>query len=433
MTKENFILIIMIFLLSACQGPKQKSPQEELREGTSSERVLQKVPAIEQSPKIESTEEIEKISTRKNDDSQAPSSEGGLLGNDESLDNHQKIEGIPELIIPDNTQKTPEATQETTAEEISSSAENAQELEEETVESQEDQSTTRSSHDTSSDKAFDESNADETPNVSGVDYSNYQNVQEVINDLIKEYDLPEKNLGIIYENRITNEHFYLNENKAAYAASTNKVGLATLYIDQIDEGSIKWQTHLPASAKSFQAGDGLISNSPLKSSYSLEDLMFNLIVYSDNTAWRIMLDYYNDHYGDVKTALLSASEIDSISQPLTDNYNYATPMLLNAFLKKIADSDRYEKLKDFMLQAQPHLRFKLYHDEGMATKYGQYDNVYHDTGIYYENGRPVYTLVLMTVDVGMVDTFMGELNLRVNEWYHYQEGRLVMSNEKLDE
>ena len=61
----------------------------------------------------------------------------------------------------------------------------------------------------------------------------------------------------------------------------------------------------------------------------------------------------------------------------------------------------------------------------MATKYGQYNNVYHDTGIYYENGQPVYTLVLMTIDVGMVDTFMGELNLRINEWYHYQEGRLA--------
>lgn len=417
MSKDNYLLIlIMIIFLSGCQGPNQGNNPHHKETTATSEASLQKVPAIEQPLIIESSQEDQTTSFQ-SDRPDPETSDDGLLGTAKSRDNHQNIGGIPELIIPDGHTQVPS----TSSQEPSTS-------QEETSLIETDGSDVTSGHlSGSSSNESQEIDAvqDETPNLSGIDYSQYQNISEVIRSLIKEYDLPEKNLGIVYENRITNERFYLNENKAAYAASTNKVGLATLYIDQIYKGTIDWQTKLPASPKSFQAGDGLISNSPLKSSYDLEDLMFNLIVYSDNTAWRIMLDYYNDHYGDVKKSLLKASKIDPLSKPLIDNYNYATPNLLNTFLNKIADSSRYDKLKDFMLEAQPHLRFKLYHDEGMATKYGQYNNVYHDTGIYYENGQPVYTLVLMTIDVGMVDTFMGELNLRINEWYHYQEGRLA--------
>lgn len=417
MSKDNYLLIlIMIIFLSGCQGPDQGNNPPHKEATATSEASLQKVPAIEQPLIIESSQE-DQTTSFENDQPDPETSDDGLLGTAKSRDNHQNIGGIPELIIPDGHTQVPS----TSSQEPSTS-------QEETSLIEKDGSDVTSGHlSGSSSNESQEIDAvqDETPNLSGIDYSQYQNISEVIRSLIKEYDLPEKNLGIVYENRITNERFYLNENKAAYAASTNKVGLATLYIDQIYKGTIDWQTKLPASPKSFQAGDGLISNSPLKSSYDLEDLMFNLIVYSDNTAWRIMLDYYNDHYGDVKKSLLKASKIDPLSKPLIDNYNYATPNLLNTFLNKIADSSRYDKLKDFMLEAQPHLRFKLYHDEGMATKYGQYNNVYHDTGIYYENGQPVYTLVLMTIDVGMVDTFMGELNLRINEWYHYQEGRLA--------
>ncbi|MGX7140663.1 serine hydrolase [Facklamia languida] len=417
MSKDNYLLIlIMIIFLSGCQGPDQGNNPPHKEATATSEASLQKVPAIEQPLIIESSQE-DQTTSFENDQPDPETSDDGLLGTAKSRDNHQNIGGIPELIIPDGHTQVPS----TSSQEPSTSQEETSLIEKVG-------SDVTSGHlSGSSSKESQEIDAvqDETPNLSGIDYSQYQNISEVIRSLIKEYDLPEKNLGIVYENRITNERFYLNENKAAYAASTNKVGLATLYIDQIYKGTIDWQTKLPASPKSFQAGDGLISNSPLKSSYDLEDLMFNLIVYSDNTAWRIMLDYYNDHYGDVKKSLLKASKIDPLSKPLIDNYNYATPNLLNTFLNKIADSSRYDKLKDFMLEAQPHLRFKLYHDEGMATKYGQYNNVYHDTGIYYENGQPVYTLVLMTIDVGMVDTFMGELNLRINEWYHYQEGRLA--------
>lgn len=417
MSKDNYLLIlIMIIFLSGCQGPDQGNNPPHKEATATSEASLQKVPAIEQPLIIESSQE-DQTTSFENDQPDPETSDDGLLGTAKSRDNHQNIGGIPELIIPDGHTQVPS----TSSLEPSTS-------QEETSLIEKDGSDVTSGHlsgSSSNESQENDAVQDETPNLSGIDYSQYQNISEVIRSLIKEYDLPEKNLGIVYENRITNERFYLNENKAAYAASTNKVGLATLYIDQIYKGTIDWQTKLPASPKSFQAGDGLISNSPLKSSYDLEDLMFNLIVYSDNTAWRIMLDYYNDHYGDVKKSLLKASKIDPLSKPLIDNYNYATPNLLNTFLNKIADSSRYDKLKDFMLEAQPHLRFKLYHDEGMATKYGQYNNVYHDTGIYYENGQPVYTLVLMTIDVGMVDTFMGELNLRINEWYHYQEGRLA--------
>ncbi|MGF3067137.1 hypothetical protein ACQV2X_04585 [Facklamia sp. P12945] len=55
----------------------------------------------------------------------------------------------------------------------------------------------------------------------------------------------------------------------------------------------------------------------------------------------------------------------------------------------------------------------------MAAKYGQLDYAYHGTAIYFENGHPIYALVLMKREIGTVDQFMGKLNLIINEWSLY--------------
>ena len=52
----------------------------------------------------------------------------------------------------------------------------------------------------------------------------------------------------------------------------------------------------------------------------------------------------------------------------------------------------------------------------MATKYGRYENMLNDSGIFYQDDEPIYSLVVMVSDDLYADMFIAELNLRVNEW-----------------
>ncbi|MGX7109266.1 serine hydrolase [Facklamia miroungae] len=252
------------------------------------------------------------------------------------------------------------------------------------------------------------------------DYSQYGSIDELINELIDKYNYPASRLGIAYQNYIIDESYYLNENIALNAASTNKVGTAVLYLDLIEEGKINWDSQLPASTYDFETGGGQITNNPIQSSYRLEDLIANLLVYSDNTAWNILINYYQNNFGHFNHALIENSGATQIPDTLYSNLNFATPNTLLGYLTKIADNKKYLPIVEYLSESEHGQRFKLYINDGMATKYGQFDYAYHDTGIFYENGQAIYALVLMTDGVGTVDPFMGELNLIINEWYHYR-------------
>ncbi|MCR8969443.1 class A beta-lactamase-related serine hydrolase [Facklamia sp. 7083-14-GEN3] len=251
-------------------------------------------------------------------------------------------------------------------------------------------------------------------------YDSYRSVNDLVNDLIKDYNYPPSRLGIAYYNFVTKESYFLNENIGQYAASTNKVGTAVLYIQLIEEGKLNWQSKLPASSDDFASGAGKITNNPIQSEYELEELIENLLVYSDNTAWKILMNYYQNNFGDFNLNLIEKSGASQKPDSLYNQYNYATPNTLLGYLKQIAKEKKYLPLIKYMSKSEKNQRFKLYIRGGMATKYGQYDYSYHDTGIYYENGRPIYALVLMTDGIGTVDQFMGELNLIINEWSHFQ-------------
>lgn len=273
-----------------------------------------------------------------------------------------------------------------------------------------------------------ETSSDETPyafndldsaDVSGIDYSHYESVDQVIEDLIVEYGFDRSQLGIVFSNLITGETYQLNPDQASHAASTNKVGTSVMYVDLINQGLLEWDTMLPFSESYVEEGGGEITNNPFQSSYSVEDLLYNSLVFSDNTAWNMLINYYYENFGNFQADLVKLGEIDEIPEAL-HNINYATPWMLNQILIKVATEPQYQPLVQYMTQAQPGQRFRLYVDEGMATKYGMYDTGYHDTGIYFDsNGQPIYTLVLMSQDLGMIDLFMGDLNLRVYEWTSY--------------
>lgn len=261
---------------------------------------------------------------------------------------------------------------------------------------------------------------DESFELDSWNYDNFDSMEKVINEVINQYGFSKKNLGIAYYNLVSGESYYLNENKAIHAASTNKVSTCVLISNLIKQHKLNWTTHIQANPSHFEEGAGDITNHPLKSSYTVDDLVYNALVYSDNTAWNILIDYYSKHVGDYWTAIIQQSKLKNPPESLKSHLNYATPRMLQNYLYQVATEDQHQRILNYLFLSEPNERFKLFVKNGMATKYGQYGPGYHDIGIYYDGKRPAYILVLMTRDIGTVDLFMGELNLRVNQYYRYQ-------------
>lgn len=249
----------------------------------------------------------------------------------------------------------------------------------------------------------------EAPNL-----DHYDSLSEAIYDLIDEYDLDYSQVAVAYTNLQTGENLYINEDEQMIVASLYKVPMVAMYIDLIDAGYLSWDSQLPYYDEYYQDGAGDITAGEKRDYYSLEELAYQAIVYSDNTASFILYYYYLNNYGNFRTALLDFVEYYDVD----DIYyydNYGSAYMMNEALVKIANDPKYEPLTDLMMQSYPKQLFSLFVNN-MATKYGQYEGMLNDSGIYYGDGEPVYTLVVMTRDSDYPEIFLGELNLIVNQW-----------------
>lgn len=254
--------------------------------------------------------------------------------------------------------------------------------------------------------------------IEPLDTSQYASIDELIWDIIHQYGVYDSQIGLAYYNFQTDEHFYINPDNYMIAASTSKVPVAALYVDLINEGVYTYDTHLPFNADYYVEGAGSITNSPLQSSYSISDLMFESLAHSDNTAWYTMAFNFINNYDSVRQGILNFAEGMSNVPSHYYSDNYTSAALTEKILIKIASNPAYEVIIDIMRQAQPNQLFTSYVNvENMPVKYGRLDAVVNDSGIYYENGEPQYVLVVLTDNVDYADGFLEILNLRINEWF----------------
>ncbi len=245
--------------------------------------------------------------------------------------------------------------------------------------------------------------------------SEFTSIESLINDLINKHQVDRDIIGLAYYNFTTGEHYYINEDKYFIGASTSKVAVAMRYFDLIDEGELSLNSSIPFKSSYYEKGAGYIANSPIKDSYPLEDLISNMIIYSDNTAWSGLKQNYKT-YGDLNKDILKQLDFSSVpNYYYSDNYSCAK--LAETWLIHIAQDKKYADLIKYMSETEPDQLFTSYVKEGMANKFGRLNNLVHDTGIYFENKSPQYALVCYTEGLKGSDLFLEELNLRINEYY----------------
>lgn len=255
-----------------------------------------------------------------------------------------------------------------------------------------------------------------------IDTSQYASIDELIEATMAEFGVDESQVSLQYTNFKTDESYTINESTFQTAASTIKLPLAVMYVDAIEEGYVDWDTEVTYTYADYEEGDGTITAAVAsgtgQAAYTIEDLIANALMYSDNTATNMLIRYYNELYGSETYKTSIASSVDVAIDEAFYSDNVASAELLSAYYDLLATDDTYQVLVDYLLDASPDRLFTTYVNSSlMANKYGNYGTSLNDGGIYYENDEAQYSLVALTDGLTDGTGFLENLNLRVNQYY----------------
>lgn len=251
----------------------------------------------------------------------------------------------------------------------------------------------------------------------------YKNTANVIDRTLAEFNVNSSEISLAYYDFQNDEHYYINGDTFLTAASIAKVHLAALYIDELEQGEITLSTELAYSDKLFEEGAGKVTNQPSKATYTVDELLTEAIIHSDNTAMNILKKAYEDEHGNYRESVLDFVGLDADKEIYQEylNSNVGSAHLIEQVLIKIATDDTYQDLIDLMTQTTPTQLFTRYvTGDRMANKFGRFDKSVNDCGIYYENGQPQYALIVLTDNVEDADHFLEVMNLRVNQWFRHK-------------
>jgi beta-lactamase class A len=182
------------------------------------------------------------------------------------------------------------------------------------------------------------------------------------------------------------------------AASTIKLPLVLYLYELAAEGKVDLNTTLTYTQKYYTQGTGILQGKPFGGSYTLRELSRLCIEYSDNVAWKMLLDFI-DHDG--LTAFeksLGASATGKI-----DGLYITTPKDMGRYLEELLSfSKKYPDYGNELLYFMEHSIFKegipqdLPDSTVVAHKMGALDDKFHDAGIVF--GKRPYIIAIFTQD-----------------------------------
>ena len=221
--------------------------------------------------------------------------------------------------------------------------------------------------------------------------------QEILSiiDNLNVYLSSNYNLSVLYTDLTTGYSYVYNPDVTYYAASTMKT-LAALYVyDKAYKGEIDLDTELTYTKELKMGSSAEMQIHKVGSKVKLRDLVKYSITVSDNTAHNMIINYVGvdnvRNYGLNMGATLSHTNYDL--------FGYINVIDAKLYLDKlnylVNNTDDFgAELEEYFLTAdQNYLNFKDLNISAIH-KYGEYENVYHDIGIVYDE-HP-YSIVILT-------------------------------------
>lgn len=222
---------------------------------------------------------------------------------------------------------------------------------------------------------------------------NIQSLREYLHSLEVQYP---DSLSVYYEQINSGANISVNKNTHLFPASLSKLVQAILITKKVEDGVWTWDKELKAEPEDLSPDSGTLYQSIGDKSLTVEELLKELLVNSDNTAQNIFR-----HYLDVPDYLKFQDETG-----LQDLYNEKgfisakeyTRILRALYASSFLKPENSEKILEYMSKAtfQDYLSQGIPSDIKFAHKYGENKeySIFADSGIVYVPGKP-YMLTVM--------------------------------------
>ena len=176
--------------------------------------------------------------------------------------------------------------------------------------------------------------------------------EEIVDEFLAEHHADPASVACGWCNTVTGEEHYHNADQYMVSGSMYKVPINMIFTEKVHNGEISWDT--------FIGG------------YRYEYCLHATIVDSNNDIAKGMWDYLGGYqpYRHILAPYMG-EDPDTVDEKFYEN-NFFTPRQMIYALKLLAtESERFPKLIDEMLQAEPNKYFKeRAHDYDIAQKYG---------------------------------------------------------------
>ncbi|MBI5221899.1 MAG: serine hydrolase [Candidatus Magasanikbacteria bacterium] len=228
-----------------------------------------------------------------------------------------------------------------------------------------------------------------------------------------------KNVSVYFEALNTGANISVNKDEEFFPASLIKVPLVMAVVKKIERGEWRWDTKIKLTEADRNKDFGALWQQPVGTLFTIEELVKQVLVNSDNTAYFILLNNLDPN------ELLSVQNhlglYDFISNDLGISAKKYAPILRSLFSATYLSVEDSEKILNWMSESN----FNDYLAGGMppATKFshkiGVEDGkkIYLDAGIVYLPNRP-YILIVMVknYDANQADAIMHDVSQRVYDY-----------------
>ncbi len=257
--------------------------------------------------------------------------------------------------------------------------------------------------------------------------NNFEPLKADINQFLIENNV---NASVYVENLRNGANMGIRQNSRYFPASLNKLPVAVLIMQNVEDGKLSLNTSLPIQDYEHSSASGNLYLNNV-TNLSVKELLEIMLKDSDNTAFNVLFDnidkkelsqllnYYNIdinlEYPDRRVEFINHTDrVTPISL-----YNFFSSLYLSTVLLP-NDSEYILSLlsnTDFNIHQLADLPYNI----TIAQKYGEYyiDNtkLFHDCGIMYiETSRIFYCIMIKDQEVGDAKNVMGHI---VNSIYTY--------------
>ncbi len=204
-------------------------------------------------------------------------------------------------------------------------------------------------------------------------------------------------ISIYYEQINSGANISVNKDIKLFPASLSKLVQAILITKNVERGSLSWDKQLKAEPGDLSADSGVLYKSIGNNTMSVDKLLEELLINSDNTAQNIFKHYLTfddyvifqnetglqDLYNE--KGFISAKEYTRILRVL-----YTSSFLEPENSEKILNLMAQSKFKDYLSHGIPS-GVKFAHKYGENTQY----SIFADSGIVYVPGKPYMITVII--------------------------------------